>query len=87
MGAIISLIVAIVMALIAHKKGFAWWLWALAGGIPGFVIILCLSPASASGIDEETRMRRRKKGNIVGGVISVIAIIVTVVFVAVILNL
>ncbi len=75
MRAIISIVVAIIMATIANKKGFNWWLWILAGGIPGFIILLCMPSASTDGIDEETRNRRKKNGNTVGAVISVIAII------------
>lgn len=82
MRGIIAVVVAIVMALIASKKGFSWWLWILAGGIPGFIILLCMPSASAKGIAEEARIKRRKDGNTVGAVISVIAIIILIGFVA-----
>ena len=58
MGPIIGIIVAVVMALIANSKGFSWWLWVLAGGVPGIIILLCLPAASTEDIDEETRIRR-----------------------------
>jgi len=82
MRGIIAIVVAIVMALIASRKGFSWWLWVLAGGIPGFIILLCMPSVSTVGINEETRIRRRKNGNTVGGIISVIAIIIIVGFIA-----
>ncbi len=82
MRAIIGIAVAIVMALIANKKGFSWWLWILAGGIPGFIVLLCLPSVSTEGIDEETRIKRRRRGNTVGSVISVIAIILIIGFIA-----
>jgi len=78
MRAIIGIVVAIIMAVIAKKKGFSWWLWILAGGIPGFIILLFMPSASADGIDEETRNRRKKSGNTTGAVISVIAIILSI---------
>lgn len=58
--------VAILMAVIASKKGFNPLLWILAGGIPGFIILLCMPSANARGIDDDTRVNRRRRGNIVG---------------------
>ena len=71
----IGIVVAIVMAGIAEKKGFNPLLWMLAGSIPGFIILLCMPSASADSLDEETRLESRKTGNTVGTVISVITIL------------
>ena len=75
MGIIISIIVAIIMATIANKKGFNPWLWILAGGVPGFIILLILPSAKAYGIDQETADKRKKVGDNTGGIITVIAVI------------
>lgn len=61
------IVVAVIMAMIANKKGFNPLLWILAGGIPGFFILLFLPSANAEGISEPTRESRIKRGNIVGG--------------------
>ena len=84
---IIGIIAAVVMSLIASSKGFSWWLWALAAGIPGLIILLCLPSASANGISAALREKRRKVGNTVGGVISSIAILLIVVLMVWISNL
>lgn len=73
MRALISIVVAIVMALIAKKKGFNPWLWILGAGIPGFVILLFLPSANSENIDDETKQKRIRVGNKVGAILSVIA--------------
>ncbi len=81
MGILIFIIVAIIMATIASKKGFNPWLWVLAGGVPGFIILLILPSAKAYGIDEETIEKRRKVGNNTGGVITIIAVILVLIMI------
>ena len=87
MRSVIAIIVAVIMGIIAQNKGFRWWLWVLAGGIPGFIILLCMPSAAKEGIDEETAKKRCDTGNTVGGVISVIAIILIVVLIAMVANM
>jgi carbon starvation protein CstA len=84
---ILEIIVLIAMGFIANRKGFDWWRWVLAGGIPGFIILLCMPSARAEGIDEETKIKRRNTGNKVGNIISIIAIILVIVVVAVLISL
>ena len=87
MPVIISLILillAIIMAVIAKKKGFSPWLWiltSLVGGVPGILILLFLPSANAVGITEEIVVRRKKVGNITGLVITIIAVILITVIV------
>ena len=78
MRLILSIGVAIVMTLIASKKGFNPLFWILAGGIPGFLILLFMPSANAEGIDEATRTIRRKRGNVTGGVISCFGIVLII---------
>jgi hypothetical protein len=87
MRIILGIIVLIGMGFIAHRKGFDWWRWVLAGGIPGFIILLFMPSAAAEGIDEETKTKRRNTGNKVGNIISIIAIILIIVMVAWVLSL
>ncbi len=79
MRLIISIIIMIIMATIANKKGFNPWLWFLAGGIPGFIILLVLPSANAEDIDKEIILKRKKIGNNTGAVITTIAIIAIVI--------
>jgi accessory gene regulator protein AgrB len=82
MRLIISVVIMIAMGLIAYKKGFKPWLWILAGGIPGIIVLAFMPSAKAEGIDDATREKRRKNGNITGAVISAIAIVIMVALIA-----
>ena len=73
------IVIAILMAFLAGKKGFNPWLWLLGGGLLGLIILLCLPSASKAGIDEPTRLRRTKTGNTVGTVFTVIGVIAGVI--------
>jgi hypothetical protein len=79
MGLIIGIVVTIIMAVIAYKKGFNPLFWILSGGVIGLVVVLCLPSANAVGIDDMEKEKRRKRGNTVGAVLSVIAIIIIVI--------
>jgi hypothetical protein len=81
MGLIIAVVIAIVMGVISHRKGFNPLFWILAGGIIGFVVLLLMPSANAAGIDEAESKTRRQRGNITGGVISAVAIALTVVLI------
>ena len=83
---LILIIAAIIMAVIAKKKGFSPWLWILTsvvGGVPGLLILLFLPSANAVGIDKEIVVRRKKVGNIIGLVMTIIAVILIIVIVIV----
>ena len=82
MRLVISIIVMIVMAFVAQKKGFSPWRWILAGGIPGFIILLCLPSSTKEGIDEETIQKRLRIGNRVGTIISIVCVVLIVLFIA-----
>jgi hypothetical protein len=86
MGLIVSIIVIVIMSAIAAGKGFRWWLWAIAGGVPGFIVLLCLPSAKADGIDDDAREKRSRRGNTVGGVISAVAIVGLLIFVPIYIN-
>jgi hypothetical protein len=83
MGLIVSIVIAIIMCVIAYKKGFNPAFWFLAGGIIGFIVLLTLKSAAAPEIDEAERMARRKRANTIGGVLSAIAIVITVILILV----
>jgi uncharacterized membrane protein len=81
MGLIIGIVVAIIMGVIAYRKGFNPVFWILAGGIIGLVVVLLMPSANAEGIDETERATRRRRGNITGGVLSAIIIVVIIIFI------
>lgn len=87
MRALIGIGGMVIMGIVAHAKGFSPWLWILAGGIPGFIILLCMPSATAEGLDEATREERRTTGNTTGAIISVIAVLVIIGIIAYISSL
>jgi hypothetical protein len=50
MRLIISIVVMAVMLAVANKKGFNPWLWFLAAGLPGFIILLYGPSVKAQGL-------------------------------------
>jgi hypothetical protein len=79
MGLIISLVIAIIMCVIAAKKGFNPVLWFFSLGLIGLIVVLCLKSAKAPGIDEAEAAARRKRGNTVGGVLTGITAVIIVI--------
>ena len=67
--------VTLVMASLALHKGFKPSRWCLAAGPLGFIILLFMPSANAQGINEYTRKALVDRGNIVGGVLSAISVI------------
>jgi hypothetical protein len=83
MDLVIFVAAVVVMAGIAAKKGFNPLLWVLAGGVPGLAVLLLMPSANAFAIDNATILARRKRGNIAGAVISLLAILLAaIIFVA-----
>ena len=85
MKSTLSIIVIIMMVFLAKQKGFKPWLWVLAGGIVGLIVLLFLPSARAADLDEETRQKRRKIGNMTGVIFSVIVIIIFIAWLVVLL--
>ena len=84
---VVFILGAIVMAVIAHYKGFNPLLWIVAGGIPGLLILLFLPSANEKGISDEIKEARSKRGNTVGGVISILAVVLIVVMLVALSNM
>ena len=83
MGLIIGIVVAIIMAIIAYKKGFNPLFWILAGGLIGLIVVCLMPSANAPEIDEKERDARRRRGNITGGVLSAIIVVVILIFIVI----
>jgi hypothetical protein len=78
MNAGLLIAVAGLMGLLAWRKGFNPLLWLLAGGIPGALVLLFMPSANAEGLDDATKAKRRRTGNIVGTAITIVALILAV---------
>jgi hypothetical protein len=57
--------------LIAARKGFAWYWWALAHGVIGLIAVACLPSAKDLRGSEDLNRSRRKTGNMIGAALSV----------------
>jgi hypothetical protein len=71
--------VAALMGLLAWRKGFNPLLWLLAGGAPGALVLLLMPTAKAVNLDDATRAKRRRTGNLVGAGITAAALVLAVV--------
>jgi accessory gene regulator protein AgrB len=72
------IIVMALMGFLAKKKGFNPWLWIFAAGFLGLIILLFMPSAIAEGIDEAVKEKRRKTGNKVGAIFTVISVILVI---------
>lgn len=60
--------------LLAARKGYAWYLWTVACGLLGLIILAFLPYANRATESEEVNRSRRNTGNIVGGVLTAIGL-------------
>ena len=70
---IVAIVVCLVTGALAARKGYNFFLWVLAGGVVG-LLILAFLPDTEKLQDTEQKVAL-KNGNITGGVISAIAVI------------
>lgn len=71
---IVGIAVAFLTAVLAYRKGYNFILWFFSGGIIGLLVLAFLPYANAEGISEEQARARKKRGDIIGGVIAFIVI-------------
>ena len=76
-GIVLGVFICVATGLLAARKGYNFFLWVLAGGIIGLLILAFLpfvnNKSDIADADEKSRLASR--GNRVGGVISVIAVL------------
>ncbi len=77
---ILFLVFGIIMMIIASSKGFDPLRWLLAAGLLGLIIIFFLPSAKETGIDDAEKQKRIRRANSIGGIISVFAIILIIIF-------
>ena len=80
----IGVVTMVVMWFVARRKGFNPWLWIIAAGIPGLVVLFCLPSAGATDLAEPLRHQRRARGNLVGLILSCISVALLIGLVALI---
>lgn len=85
MGGIgLGIAICAVTGLFAVRKGYNFFLWVLAGGIIGLLILAFLPYVNEKSdiADEAERRRLASRGNGVGGAISVVGIVLALALVA-----
>jgi hypothetical protein len=64
----------IIVGFVAKSKGYYPSFWILAAGSIGAIVLLALPSATGRDIDETTRRQRKRTGNRVGAILSVMCI-------------
>ena len=80
MGGAILIGFGVIMAMLAGRKGYSPVLWFLAGGILGLLILAFLPFVNEkSQLPKRERASKKQTGDIIGGVISVVAVVLLMV--------
>jgi hypothetical protein len=64
-----------VTPLLAARKGYTWYLWTFSGGVIGLIILAFLPFANRPAESEEVNRSRRRIGDVIGGVLSVLSLL------------
>lgn len=78
---ILLIVFGFIMIIVASVKGFNPLRWFFAAGLLGLIILFFLPSASAKDIDENEKLKRAERGNKVGTIISIIALILTAILI------
>jgi len=65
----------IVAALAARNKGYKWYHWILSLGLIGMIVIFLMPDAKRPGLSEEERIKILKRGELTGGILSLVSIL------------
>ena len=72
MGALLVLVSLVAPPLLAARKGYSWYLWTIACGLLGLIILMFLPFANKPHVGEKVNQSRRHTGNTIGAVLSAI---------------
>ncbi len=72
----IYLLVGVITGYMAHRKGYSFYLWFFAGGVLGLVVLLMLPDASDPLNSYEENQRLAARGNNLGWIIVVAALVI-----------
>jgi accessory gene regulator protein AgrB len=83
MGIVILILFGTIMAALAARKGYNPALWFLTGGVLGLLVLAFLPFVNEkSNLPEAERAEKKKTGDIIGGVISGLAVLITLISLA-----
>jgi hypothetical protein len=82
LGALAVLLCLVAPPLLAVRKGYAWYLWTLACGVLGLVVLAFLPYANDPRVVEKVKRSRRRTGNLLGGVLSALSLLGVLPFLA-----
>ena len=71
MAVALAVLCLVAPPLLAARKGYAWYLWTIAGGLLGLIVMAFLPHANRGGVSPEVNQARRQTGDTVGAVLSV----------------
>jgi hypothetical protein len=75
--AVALVLLGLVAPLLAARKGYAWQLWTIPGGLMLLgLIVMAFLPFANKGASSEVNEARRQTGNTVGAVLSVLGLLV-----------
>lgn len=77
-GFLLACGVPLITGFLAHRKGYNFFIWMLAAGCLGLIILAFLQDVRNDGAteDDEVLAAVRKRGNIIGAVLAGISILV-----------
>jgi hypothetical protein len=75
MSVLLVLLCLLAPPLLAARKGYAWYLWTIACGLLGLIVLAFLPYANNPKVDEKVNRSRRQTGDTVGGVLSAIGLL------------
>jgi hypothetical protein len=67
------------MVILARSKGYNPWLWFCAAGLLGLIVLAVLPDLTKEGLNEEEKSAKKKTGDILGAVVSALAVLLGIV--------
>jgi uncharacterized membrane protein YgcG len=75
LGALLVLLCLVAPPLLAARKGYTWYLWTLACGVFGLLMLAFLPSTNNPQVGEQVNRSRRQLGNTVGAVLSALGLL------------
>jgi zinc transporter ZupT len=79
MALVVAVVVCVITAALAARKGYNFFLWFFAGGLIGLCTLACLPFANRADASDETNAALRHRGNVIGGVLSGVCLVLGIV--------
>ena len=75
----LAAVIAIITGALAARKGYNFFLWALAADVLGLIILAFLPFANRPEQSPDERRQLRRTGNTIGGLLAMLAAVVVVI--------